>query len=386
MPSPEPTTPHGESRRRRFPTGAAGWAAAGLALAGAVPAAVFRPIDPVVPLEAEPAAVTVAAGPGGTTLEHDFGVVRPDRELEHRFTVRNPSDQTRHVTAVRAGCRCTLATLMAAEIPPGGSVPVDVTYTAGGRVGDERKVVRVEFAGADVPDVDLVVTARIRQAFTVRPNEVVLPWSADAGGSSAVAYVANFSDADWRILEVGELPDWLHADLVPLPPADGGGRQRWRLALRADTAGLPGGWQSTTVSLRAASAAAALDLPDLHAILPVRLKVPDPLRVVPPSLFLGDVDAGGAVEGSLRIRPGPGVDPDDVTLRHDMGAIPALRREGERIAVRLTPGPTDRILSGAITVTAGPHEVVVPVRALVRPAADGAAPGGDIDEPDGGTR
>jgi hypothetical protein len=100
---------------------------------------------------------------------HDFGVVRQESEHVTTFTLRNDGTATLHLTGTAADCGCSVATLQAHEIAPGGTAPLEVrlrTFTMSGALS---KRVRVLSDDPDAKELELHVKFDVAAGIVLEP-------------------------------------------------------------------------------------------------------------------------------------------------------------------------------------------------------------------------
>jgi hypothetical protein len=80
--------------------------------------------------------------------EHDFGTIKKDVPVDHRFTFTNKGNAPLIITSVQASCGCTVTDYSTDPIAPGESGFVKATYNAA-KVGVFSKTVTVNANTAD---------------------------------------------------------------------------------------------------------------------------------------------------------------------------------------------------------------------------------------------
>ena len=138
---------------------------------------------------------------GGTT--HDFGRLTHADRHEHRFTLRNVSEDTVSIASVRASCGCTAAIVSGGTMPPGGVATIDVRFTpirsTNGRV---RKTISV-YTENDVQKMYLLaIEADVHSSFTADPEPVPLDTMVTRNIATAVLTLTNVSADTQRIVQV----------------------------------------------------------------------------------------------------------------------------------------------------------------------------------------
>jgi len=163
-----------------------------------------------------PAADQTGHEPARVQLTHDFGRVLPNSVNAHRFTFRNAEDDELSVTKVRSGCACATPRLSGRTVSPGGEIDVDVAWHAGNMDRDEIRDVRIELAGRRRVELTLEVRGSVRHDLAVSTSELALGRvPVDPAGIRRSFNVSNFSEQDWRSVEV-DAPSWIWTDVAEI--------------------------------------------------------------------------------------------------------------------------------------------------------------------------
>lgn len=80
--------------------------------------------------------------------EHDFGTIKKDVPVSHKFTFTNKGNVPLVITSVEASCGCTVTDYSMDPIAPGGTGYVKATYNAA-KAGVFSKTVSVNANTAD---------------------------------------------------------------------------------------------------------------------------------------------------------------------------------------------------------------------------------------------
>jgi hypothetical protein len=106
----------------------------------------------------------------------DLGTVRPGSVTAGQFVIRNTGDAPLRILDITAHCGCTVAELSDRVIPPGGRVPLAVTFTAGTKQEDVAKHIDVGTNDPVTPRVTLLIHARVAGDLDWEPRTVNLDW------------------------------------------------------------------------------------------------------------------------------------------------------------------------------------------------------------------
>ncbi|MHC4420890.1 MAG: DUF1573 domain-containing protein, partial [Planctomycetota bacterium] len=168
------------------------------------PAVVWPPkVEPVglPPIQRGPLVID----PGGFQL----GTVLPGSAHETHGTIRNSGTAPVAIASARSTCMCTVPEgLEGAVIPPGGSHPFSVTYTAGHEPGSKDAKVWVKFQAGGEPQAAVIkIDALISMAVRSDPPYV----DALKGVTSGQLRVESMDRRPFRILSAYGRPP-AHAD------------------------------------------------------------------------------------------------------------------------------------------------------------------------------
>jgi len=328
---------------------------------------------PELPLERVGADDPALEPSSGLSLEHDFGVVSPNSENRHTFSVRNTSKGTWTLKRIHVTCVCTVVDASESSIKGGEAEEFEVLQRVGDRNEDEVRSVLLEFNEDGAPKIQLVVRARVRKPLTV--SETALAFGSMGRGGEAEKHfeIVNFSSLEWQSLSVEPLAAWLRVDRQALGARGDGEHsplQQWRCTVRAATEELPFGRHQAVI--RVHPGAGEIDVVEV----PVSLVLSAPFHVVPSEMFFGTVVAGEESQAKIELLflPGsPQFDSQTVVVAHDMkeGIELELSEVAERhwrLEAKLTPRE-EGLLEGNISVSFGNEELPelnIPLLARVR--------------------
>lgn len=296
-----------------------------------------------------------AASNGGRenslVFEHDFGILAPKEQVEHRFVIKNDTSTKWTFKKVINTCSCTVSHLSAPLIEPGKEESVTVTYKAGGVTQDDKRRVGVLFQEAEAPRVMLVVLARVREFMTCVPPELEFIDLGKGKASQTNFEVRNFSDRDWNSISLQPSVDWLAASSIPLGidtiATEEGLRQVWRITVTADASIMSTGDQQGYIEVTAEGTE------KLASKVPVHGLVVSPVVAIPQQFFFGNVTLGESISRSITLRFCPDAVPESqerISLQHSLAEqlqLEWLRTEGRSWELNATFTPdTSRQVSG----------------------------------------
>lgn len=100
------------------------------------------------------AGLTVASG------TFDFGKLKQNETVSHKFTIENTGNKELVIKSVETECGCITSSYSQLSIPPGGKGDVEITFKTSGLIGKQVKSITI-FADAFPGTKRLVVTAEI---------------------------------------------------------------------------------------------------------------------------------------------------------------------------------------------------------------------------------
>lgn len=91
----------------------------------------------------------------------DLGLIKPDKEQTHVFTLRNEGGETLIIENVQAPCGCTATLLSSEEILPGGTAQLEVTFNPRGYQGEVTQSVYIYSNDPEIDRKKIAITADI---------------------------------------------------------------------------------------------------------------------------------------------------------------------------------------------------------------------------------
>jgi mono/diheme cytochrome c family protein len=105
------------------------------------------------------------------TQTHDYGMLRSDQgKVIHRWVYHNDGDQPLRIIGTRPSCGCTVTVIEDAEVPPGGSGALEVTFDPSDQHGTVRKTLGVTSNDPTEPSVLLTIRARVEVVAPPEPE------------------------------------------------------------------------------------------------------------------------------------------------------------------------------------------------------------------------
>ena len=221
----------------------AGVCAACLLAAPAASAQVYgRPLvqSAPIPQAAAPAASDEWALKMFAERSHDFGVVARGAAVKHRIEIKNPYEQTVHVSSVGTSCGCSAGSIEERTIEPGESTFVEVSMDTKRFTRNKDSNVIVRFDAPRPAEVRIPVKMYVRTDVVLTPGEVNFGAVDKAAGATRTVDVAYAGRDTWTIRGVEGLEDSgvLSAEIEELTRTPGGGnltgQVRYRLSVTLD--------------------------------------------------------------------------------------------------------------------------------------------------------
>ncbi len=177
-----------------------------------------------------------------SVLEHDFGIVRPGSSHAHIFSIENDSSFAWTIRQIHVNCQCTSPRQSANAIAPSTRETIELLYLAAQDNSDDRRSVLVEFQEPVAPQIQLAVTAQIRDPLTVEPESLHFAGVKSGSRRQANFEILNLGAADWKALSVEPNVDWLSVASNEVEPTsnedEAAARQIWKVEVQLDASAL----------------------------------------------------------------------------------------------------------------------------------------------------
>jgi hypothetical protein len=223
---------------------------------------------------------------GNLLFDHDFGLVRPNGRVTHKFEVTNRTDFPRTLRHVERTCVCTVAKCPR-RIEPGSTAEVELEYRAAGASADDERAVELYFNETGAPVLRFTVRASIRPPVAASRKELIFRGTGQSYLADEVFEIENFSAADWSSVTVGTGVSWATA-VTEFNRVEKSGvqpHQVWQVQVRVDARGMKPGRYNTALEIQCDAVA--------DARLPMWLDLAAPVAVIPERLFFGNVSPEG---------------------------------------------------------------------------------------------
>lgn len=117
-------------------------------------------------------AVTGATIVWKSGTSHNFGEVKQNSVVMHRFEFTNSGKDTLHIGTVRTSCGCTAAMVSAAAIAPGATGTIEAKFNTRGRKGPQQKSITIETSADRNDDIVLQLKATILVPYPTTPDYI----------------------------------------------------------------------------------------------------------------------------------------------------------------------------------------------------------------------
>jgi hypothetical protein len=120
--------------------------------------------------------------------EYDFGDIVQGEVVSHVFVLSNSGGSLLTISSVRPSCGCTAAMPEKSELGPAESTNLTVSFNSKGRMGKQKKIVRIETNDPEYP----------QQIITIKGNIVV------EGANKDAQPVLKFSETQYDFGKIDE--------------------------------------------------------------------------------------------------------------------------------------------------------------------------------------
>jgi len=104
------------------------------------------------------------------SMEHVFGTISDDAEVEHVFKFTNKGAGTLRITSAKGSCSCTVPALQKKEYAPGENGEIRVIFNPKGKNGEQHQQVTVTTNDAETPVIMLRIDANVLPQVMVHPR------------------------------------------------------------------------------------------------------------------------------------------------------------------------------------------------------------------------
>ena len=142
-------------------------------------------------------------------VKHEFEATPEDVRVEVAFAFKNTGAQPVSITRVHTACNCTTAAAAVRQYAPGDSGTLDVKFEFGGRMGPQRKEIKVTTSDGAIHKLEL--TGWIRQPLTIAPS--LLFWRIGEEVAAKKAQLTLAAGKKLKIREVVSSNAQIHAEI-----------------------------------------------------------------------------------------------------------------------------------------------------------------------------
>lgn len=106
--------------------------------------------------------------------EYDFGDILQGEVVSHVFVLSNSGGDLLTISKVRPSCGCTAAMPENSELKPGESTNLNVSFNSTGRMGAQKKLVRIETNDPENPQQIITIKANVvAEGTKIKANPVL---------------------------------------------------------------------------------------------------------------------------------------------------------------------------------------------------------------------
>jgi hypothetical protein len=106
-------------------------------------------------------------------MHYDFGVINVGAKGNRKFVVRNEGAGDLTLSVGGTSCKCTIAELGSARVPPGGSTEIELSWEGEEETKKFRQGARITTNDPLLREFDLVVEGRVLVEMAVHPTSVI---------------------------------------------------------------------------------------------------------------------------------------------------------------------------------------------------------------------
>ena len=157
-------------------------------------------------------------------VAHDFGVMGPNEEGTHSFTIRNAGESELTLEVASTTCKCTVGTLDENALAPGDETEVELTWTVNTKANRFGQTAELRTNDPSYPVIRLEIKGQVvRQLETV--PEVLTFGEVAAGEPISLDWkVFNHTDQEWTLgeprLSSEELNDLTDFQVTAFQPSE----------------------------------------------------------------------------------------------------------------------------------------------------------------------
>jgi Protein of unknown function (DUF1573). len=137
---------------------------------------------------------------------HSFGTVARGSKAEHRFSFRNPYNETIHITGVRTSCGCTSPVVTKESLKTYETAEVIAKFNTRSFLGQHGATLTVTIDKPFPAEVQLRVSGNIRSDVSFDPPLADLGNVELGSGSERTVRVSHAGSTPWEISDVRSVP------------------------------------------------------------------------------------------------------------------------------------------------------------------------------------
>ena len=133
---------------------------------------------------------------------HNFGVMSPNQEGEHAFTIKNVGDEPLTLRVGATTCKCTLGSLTKDSLQPGEETDIKLNWTIKTDSNEFSQSAQLHTNDPQKPVIDLAVSGRVVRDIEMVPKALSFGEIASGESIELTLKVYNYMDYDIQPAEL----------------------------------------------------------------------------------------------------------------------------------------------------------------------------------------
>jgi len=167
--------------------------------------------------------------------EHNFGVVARGSDVQHRLKVTNIYEETVHIADVRTSCGCTAAKPSQSTLESLETAYIEIVMDTKKFTRQKDSSVIITIDAPQRAEVRIPISAYIRTDVVTDPGSVNFGTVDQGAGATREINVSYAGRADWKIVGVENLPEYMVAKLDEISRTSGGVNYKLAVTLSDET-------------------------------------------------------------------------------------------------------------------------------------------------------
>lgn len=228
-----------------------------------------------------------------SATEHNFGSVPQGAKAQFPFVIKNIYKEDVHIASVQSSCGCTTPSVTKRDLKTHETTEILATYNTRAFLGQRGATITVVFDKPFYAEVNLTVSGYILDDVTFDPGELNYGEVDQGTAAERTVEISHVGRSDWSIVDVTSPSKFFAVRLSE--PTRRGGKVSYQMTVRLKDDAEPGFFQDRLTIV-------SNDRTAERIRLFTQGRVVSPLTVSPASLFIGNLETGGAVTKQLVVR------------------------------------------------------------------------------------